>query len=193
MTVLDVDPKLQNLASNIVARAMIVLVGVLGLPCTAFSQDKPALIVQSGHTAEVNSVAFSPDGRYALSGSYDQTLKLWEVETGEEVRTFKGHSAPVYSVAFSPDSRYVLSGSSDGTTRLWEVDSGDELALLMTIGEKDWFVTAPDGRFDGTTEGMKALHYVQGMKVVPLDSLFEQFYTPNLLGQFLSAETAPLK
>ena len=69
MTVLVVDPKLQNMAFNNVARLIIVVVGLLGLPCTAFSQDKPTLIVQSGHRNRVLSVAFSPDGRFVLQSN----------------------------------------------------------------------------------------------------------------------------
>ena len=59
----------------------------------------------------VTSVAFSPDGRFALSGSGDKTLKLWEVATGNELRSFNGHTHHVNSVAFSPDGRFALSGS----------------------------------------------------------------------------------
>ncbi|MCK5522475.1 MAG: hypothetical protein KAI83_05000, partial [Thiomargarita sp.] len=80
-----------------------------------------------GHNSSVKSVAFSPDGRYALSGSFDYTLKLWEVNTGAEIRTFAGHTDIVYSVAFSPDGRYALSGSFDYTLKLWELNTGAEI------------------------------------------------------------------
>jgi WD40 repeat protein len=71
----------------------------------------------------VNAVAFTPDGRGALSGD-DRTLQLWDVATGRVVRTFKGHSAAVNSVAFSPDGLSVLSGSDDNTIKLWDRASG---------------------------------------------------------------------
>ena len=75
----------------------------------------------AGHTGEVSSVAFSPDGRFALSGSWDHTVRLWDVATGKEIRTFAGHTGRVNSVAFSPDGRFALSGSDDHTVRLWNV------------------------------------------------------------------------
>jgi WD40 repeat protein len=73
----------------------------------------------TGHSRSVDSVAFAPDGRTALSGSQDDTLKLWDVATGREIRTFTGHSNSVVSVAFAPDGRTALSGSQDGTAKLW--------------------------------------------------------------------------
>jgi WD40 repeat protein len=55
-----------------------------------------------GHTLAVTSVAFSPDGKLLASGSWDNTVKLWEVATGRELRTLKGHTDHATSVAFSP-------------------------------------------------------------------------------------------
>nr|VFK14709.1 MAG: WD domain-containing protein, G-beta repeat-containing protein [Candidatus Kentron sp. LFY] len=91
---------------------------------------------------------FSPDGRRLLSGgSHDNTLKLWDVASGEEIRTFRGHSDKVNSVAFSPDGRTVLSGSHDRTLKRWDVASGEE---MRTFRGHDQGVSSvafsPDGR-----------------------------------------------
>jgi WD40 repeat protein len=77
-----------------------------------------------GHNYGVTSVCLSADNRYALSGSWDATLKLWEVESGKCLRTFKGHADGVSSVSLSADGRLALSGSRDSTLKLWEVESG---------------------------------------------------------------------
>ena len=58
----------------------------------------------------VNSVAFSPDGKYVVSGSGDSTARVWEAATGREVARMT-HDDGVHSVAFSPDGKYVVSGS----------------------------------------------------------------------------------
>jgi hypothetical protein len=84
----------------------------LGVLCLlaagAAGQVQQDIFAQLGHVNEVLAVAFSPDGRTALSGSWDDTLKLWDVATGRELRTFSGHSDKVASVAFSPDGRTAV-------------------------------------------------------------------------------------
>jgi WD40 repeat protein len=66
-------------------------------------------------------VAFSSDGRRAISGSGDKTVRLWDVATGKELHCFTGHTDTVWGVAFSPDDRYALSASQDKTLRLWRL------------------------------------------------------------------------
>ena len=111
---------------NCVAYIVIPLAILIGLDAL-HAAEKPDIFVQMGHPAQIASVAFSPNGQYVLSGSYDKTIKLWETATGREIRTFKGHSDLVNSVAFSPDGRYLISGSKDGTIRLWEVETGKQV------------------------------------------------------------------
>jgi WD40 repeat protein len=68
-----------------------------------------------GHSGRVNSVAFSHDGKYVLSGSLDKTIKVWDSHTGSEVHTLAGRSSFVTSVAFSYDGKYLLSSSRGKT------------------------------------------------------------------------------
>ena len=80
-----------------------------------------------GHSAPVRAAVFSPDGKYMLTGSWDNTARLWDVQTGKEVRQFIGHTANIWTVEFSPDGRYVLTGSWDETSRLWDAQTGKEI------------------------------------------------------------------
>ena len=118
-------------------------------------QQKASL---TGHTWNVNSVAFSPDGQTLASGSGHDTVKLWDVDTGQEKASLTGHMDRPWQVAvatstvirlwdvdtwqekasltghrqlaFSPDGQTLASGSEDGTIRLWDVDTGQEKASL---------------------------------------------------------------
>jgi len=73
----------------------------------------------TGHGHYVQDVAISSDGQFALSGSWDGTLRLWDLNTGNTTRRFIGHTKDVLSVAFSADNRQIVSGSRDKTINLW--------------------------------------------------------------------------
>merc|ERR1712144_77048 len=72
-----------------------------------------------GHNGVVSDVVVSSDGQFALSASWDKTMRLWDLNTGAKVRTFQGHTKDVFSVAFSADNRQIVSGSRDRTIKLW--------------------------------------------------------------------------
>jgi WD40 repeat protein len=114
----------------------------------AAAQDKlkVEVVPQLAHAGRgtIFSVAFSPDGRAVLSGG-GASLKLWDVTTGQLVRTFEGHY--VFSVAFSPGGRSVLSGGADKTLKLWDLATGQLIRAFEGHGDKVAAVAfSPDGR-----------------------------------------------
>jgi WD40 repeat protein len=123
---------------------------------------KAEIVAQTGHSDKVVSVAFSPDGRFALSGSYDGTLALWEVATDAKIRVFRADRFAVQSVAFLPDGRVALSRDLDNTLKLWDIATGAELRSFETsppLGAGRGFAVSPDGSFAllGSRDGTLAL------------------------------------
>jgi guanine nucleotide-binding protein subunit beta-2-like 1 protein len=93
-----------------------------------------------GHGHFVADVVMSSDGQFALSGSWDKTLRLWDLNTGQTTRQFTSHTKDVLSVAFSADNRQIVSGSRDKTIKLWNTLA----QCKYTIGEdchQDWVST----------------------------------------------------
>ncbi|MCB8762421.1 hypothetical protein L2E68_19215 [Planktothrix agardhii 1029] len=100
-----------------------------------------------GHSGSVNSVAISPDGQILVSGSDDKTITIWDLSTGQELRTLTGHSESVNSVAISPDGQTLLSGSRDNTIKIWQLSTGEELRTLTGHSESvNSVAISPDGQ-----------------------------------------------
>jgi WD40 repeat protein len=106
-------------------------------------------------------VAFSPDGEYVVSGSSDNTVRVWNASTGEEIARMT-HDANVGSIAFSPDGKYVVSGGCDerdvntndvntncikGSARVWEASTGQEVARMTHVGGVYSVAFSPDGKY----------------------------------------------
>ena len=87
-------------------------------PCGGTKDPRPA---------GVRSVAFSPDGERVLTGSSDNTARLWDAASGVPIHALRGHEDSVYSVAFSPDGERLVTGSYDNTARLWRALTRDKL------------------------------------------------------------------
>ncbi|HEY7315875.1 MAG TPA: protein kinase [Gemmataceae bacterium] len=116
-------------------------------PLSQPSEPVGELLVLRGHTAEVQPVAFSPGGEYILSGGWDSTVRLWDAETGEEIRRFAGATGKVQSLAFSPDGKYALVGSNAGSLRSWDVATGKDMRRWTGLfGEVSSIAFSSDGK-----------------------------------------------
>ena len=118
-----------------------------------------------GHNSTVNSVNFSPDGKYVVTGSWDDTAMIWGWDGNRTtpLDTLKGHNSSVYSVNFSPDGKYVVTGSGDKTATIWEVQTASAVAVLGFGNCK----ISPDGKY-------KVIHGGQTVFVIDRSGLITE-------------------
>jgi WD40 repeat protein len=119
-----------------------------------------ALATLQGHDGTVTSVAFSPGDSRTVSGSWDETVRVWDASTGEALAILQGHEDAVTSAAFSPNGSRIVSGSDDKTVRIWDASTGELLTTLQ--GHKKWVASvafSPDGSRVVSRSHGKVLHW----------------------------------
>ncbi|MBV6341484.1 hypothetical protein [Candidatus Magnetobacterium casense] len=135
---------------GVVVASLVVCVCLLGCD----SPKKAEIFLQVGHAGSVNSISYSPDGRFIASGSGDKTVKIWDASTGALILTLSGHTDFVRSVSYSPDGRFIASGSGDNTVKIWNASTG---GLIWTLAGHTNSVSSvsysPDGRFIASGSG----------------------------------------
>ena len=105
-------------------------------------KQEPRLVLPVGHYDKLTDVSFNKDGTLALTASWDNTARIYEVSSGKELHVLSGHKSYLSSAEFSPDSKLVLTVSRDKTARIFDVDSGMELQLFSGYKEiiSNWFI-----------------------------------------------------
>ncbi len=118
-----------NLWQGVLMFFVICLVSVGFAVGQAKDERKLELVVQTGHTDSIDSIAFSSDGKRLVSASEDNTIKLWDVETSKEVLTLP--IGELWSVAFSSDNKTIATGSENHTIKIWDIENKKEIRTLI--------------------------------------------------------------
>jgi WD40 repeat protein len=118
------------------------------LPQASDKLLRPELVLQTGHSDLVTSLAISPNGRWMATGGFDKTIILWEAATGYQLLTLTGHDARVQSISFSLDGRWLASGSDDKTIKIWDAVTFREVTTISGHhGSVQCLAFSPDGRW----------------------------------------------
>jgi WD40 repeat protein/tRNA A-37 threonylcarbamoyl transferase component Bud32 len=117
-------------------------------PARSISSRSPRCIYTlMGHSSWVTSVALSPTAPLAASSSLDDTIKLWNLQTGTELFTLTGHARGVNAIAISPDGKLLISGSDDYTVKVWSLQNGALLGTLLGhTRDVNAVAVSPDGK-----------------------------------------------
>jgi len=99
----------------------------------------------TGHTDSVWAVAIAPSGKFAVSGSDDNTLKVWDLASGNVLKTLTGHTNWVKAVAIAPSGKFAVSASGDNTLKVWDLASGKEITTFAGDSRLLCCAIAPDG------------------------------------------------
>ncbi|HOV15740.1 MAG TPA: hypothetical protein PK771_15735, partial [Spirochaetota bacterium] len=142
----------------------------------------------SGHENSIQSIAYSTDGKYIASGSYDDTIKYWDRSNGNLIRTLKDHTGPVNSLDFSSDGNYLTSSSGDSTLKYWNIKTG-ELIYSVTLREGEILVWTPEGFFMGSEKLAREVVYIEdGTKTIGIDQFYNILYRPDLVEAKISGK-----
>ncbi|MEH2013189.1 MAG: trypsin-like peptidase domain-containing protein [Nostoc sp.] len=167
--ILDEQGKLVGIHGRATTRPDTNATTVYGIPLKTYLSFAPStppvnannlsskFILVKTLKADSNSVTLSPDGKTSAS-SAGETIKIWNVATGQEITTLQGHSGTVYSVTFSPDGKTLASGSWDETIKIWNVATGQEITTLQGHSSIVMSVTfSPDGKTLASGSGDKTI------------------------------------
>jgi len=139
------------LPAVLVACLILAALLLFGMQSASINGSQPpgtTLFTYNGHSDYVDAVAWSPNGQFIASGSWDGTAQVWDARTGALLTTYRGHKNAVSALAWSPDGQYIASGSWDHTVQVWYAQTGETLFTYRGDTEfVDAVAWSPDGQY----------------------------------------------
>jgi WD40 repeat protein len=138
-------------------------------------------------SSDLKKMAFtSVDINFKVGNS---DIQVWDILNNKSIAVLKGHSYIPGELSFLANSNFIVSASEDNTTRIWDIGKQKELGTIITFeSSNDWVFITPDSRFDASSDALKSMYYVKGRDVLPLEALYEQYFTPKLISRLIAGE-----
>ncbi len=137
----------------------------------------------------INHFQLSANGTMALIEAVrsDAPAKVVNLETGDFIQNIGNTDNGFYFIGLLPDGKYVITVDVHDITSIWEVQTGKKIVDLYSYND-EWLAVTPDGRFDGSQDAINKLYFTKGTDIIPLQNLYEHYYTPDLITRLLSGE-----
>jgi len=135
----------------------------------------------AGHETPVWSLRVTPGGKRAVSGDMGGVLKLWNLDTGEQIASVEGHSSHVSDIDLSHDGRYVVTSSHDQTVKIWDAESLAPIATMMTLGPDDYVLALDDSYYMASAGGHRGLAFRHDGELYPFEQFDLRLNRPDLV------------
>lgn len=152
----------------------------------ARTQTLQKTLTAIGTGGGINALALSPDNITAVSGSQDRQIRVWNIRTGETLKTFSGHPAPVVALALTASGDRLATAGADNTLRIWHLNSGKLLATLIPLPAEtpfrestDWLAITPDGYYDGSAGAGRLIQWRMGDNLYPIEAFENKLHRPE--------------
>ena len=141
------------------------------------------------NNSSINVFQLADNGKKALIRTSNTTapISVIDLVEGRLISNIKGHFGQTYFTGIIKGGKQLVSTGSDDKTILWDVQTGQQIAELYAFNN-EWLAVTLEGRFDGTTAAINKLYYTKGTEVLPLQNLYERYFTPRLLNRLLAGE-----
>ena len=131
------------------------------------------------------TVAVNGRRNFVGVGSEDAVVRLYDLSTGEETRSFRGHGGAVRHLAFEPTNQFLHTASIDGTSRVWDLPTGEQLAQVVSTNS-GWVVADASGAYDGSPGGVNSVQWQTSEGSFELDQRIEQDFEPGVLSRLVT-------
>lgn len=136
-----------------------------------------------GHKEGIILAQFTPDEKKLVTASRDNTVSVWDVESGKQLHKLKGHTNLISGLDISADGRFIVSSGWDHKMILWDLNSGDEIFSRVQMENNNWMVLVPNSKYYSCTkEASKLMHYVNdSMQVITFEQLDPVYNRPDIV------------